>query len=129
MSQVLKEAIQAAAKEVVQEFLCLKDENEFSRSVLSPDKFTHRRSSQMKWFDFSDEELRIVNEIEKKPGMKQSEIVAFMSVAGSGPEDVSCEAATTKFLLANLVKRNVLISSPTRGYRLNDDNPHPLSNL
>lgn len=73
----------------------------------------------MTWFDFSDEELRIVNEIEKKPGMKQSEIIAMMSVSGSGPNDASCEAGTCKVLLANLVKRKVLISSPNNGYRLN----------
>jgi hypothetical protein len=119
MSQLLKDAINKAAQEAIQHYLGASYEGS-SNSVLSPDKFTHRRSSNMKWFDFSDEELRIVNEIEKKPGMKQSEIIAFMSVAGSGPEDVSCEAGTTKFLLANLVKRRVLVSSPSNGYRINE---------
>lgn len=82
----------------------------------------------MAWMDFSDEELRIVNEIEKNPGMKQNQIISLMSVDGSAPGDATCEAGTTRILLANLVKRRVLLSSTTGGYTLNDsDTPPPPS--
>jgi hypothetical protein len=127
MSQVLMEAIQVAAREAVQQFLCLKSDEGISRDVLSPDvTISHRRTMKTYFgYDFSDEELRMVNEIEKKPGMKQVEIIALMSIKGSGPDEVSCEAATVKVLLANLVKRKVLLASPFHGYRLNDASPPP----
>lgn len=82
----------------------------------------------MSWMDFSDKELRIVNEVEKTPGMIGKQIVALMSTFDSEYPDGQCEESTTKVLLSNLVGRKVLISQGKNGYFLNDsDTPPPPS--
>jgi len=87
---------------------------------------TKRRDGKMSWMDFSDKELRIVNEVEKKPGMKQHQICTLMSTHDAAYADGTCEEGTTKFLLANLCDRKVLISSTKNGYTLNDSSTPPL---
>jgi hypothetical protein len=82
-----------------------------------------RRTHNMSWMDFSDEELKIVNEVERNPGMKGDQIIKFMSVHNTTGTGVTCEAAVTKGLLSNLVKRKVLISN--EGYTLNDSSTPP----
>ena len=80
----------------------------------------------MSWMDFSDKELRIVNEVEKKPGMQQDAIIAIMKEYDADYPDGDCGASMTKFLLANLCDRKVLIASTKNGYTLNDsDTPPP----
>ena len=80
----------------------------------------------MSWMDFSDKELRIVNEIEKNPGMGGKQIIALMSNFDAEYPDGQCEENTTKILLSNLVGRKVLISQGKGGYILNDsDTPPP----
>ena len=74
----------------------------------------------MAWMDFSDCELRIVNEIEKNPGMGGKTIIALMSIADAAYPDGTCEISTTKVLLAHLVKRKVIVSQGNNGYFLND---------
>lgn len=121
MSLVLEKALENAAEKILRDYSGISYNDK-----VSPSKVEKRRTRKMSWMDFSDEELRIVNEIEKHPGMKQTQIIAMMSVDGSGPDDATCEAGTTRILLANLVKRRVLISSATGGYILNDsDTPPP----
>jgi len=85
-----------------------------------------RRAHNMSWMDFSDEELKIVNEVERNPGMKGDQIIKFMSVNNPTGTGVTCEAAVTKGLLSNLVKRKILISSGAQeGYTLNDSSTPP----
>ena len=79
----------------------------------------------MSWMDFSDKELRIVNEIEKNPGMGGKQIVALMSTFDAEYPDGQCQEAMTKMLLANLVDRKVLISQGKQGYILNDSYTPP----
>lgn len=128
MSQILQQAIKDAAKEAVLVFIQGEIGNGSSRDMMSPGIVSQRKDMRiLPGFDFSDEEMRMIKAIEKKPGMKQIEIVNLMSVSGSGPDEVTCESATVKVLLANLVKRKVLLSSSSYGYRLNDGtNPPPI---
>jgi hypothetical protein len=84
-----------------------------------------RRDSKMSWMDFSDKELRIVNEIEKNPGMGGKQIITLMSTFDAAYPDGQCQDAMTKMLLANLVDRKVLISQGKQGYILNDSETPP----
>lgn len=123
MSLIFEMAIKEAAKEAMQNFL-YNDNNESCRGS-ARSTTTKRREHKMTWIDFSDEELKIVNEIEARPGMKAEQIIAFMSVNNTAGVGVTCEANTTKVLLANLVKRKVITASTTQGYHLNDAAPPP----
>jgi len=131
MSLILEAALDRAAEKALKEYLtynvgdngelCYKDSR-----VLAVK--TKRRAQKMSWMDFSDAELRIVNEVEKNPGMKQTAIVSLMSVHDASYPDGTCEAGTVRVLLSNLVKRKVLIASGTNGYTINDsDTPPPLA--
>ena len=79
----------------------------------------------MSWMDFSDKELRIVNDVEKTPGMGGKQIVALMSTFDSEYPDGQCEESTTKVLLSNLVGRRGLISQGKNGSFLNYLDPPP----
>ena len=122
MSLVFEMAIKEAVKEQLKHFLY--NDAEVSgmghMTGMTPAK---RRTHKMTWVDFSDEELKIVNEVERNPGMKGDQIIKFMSVHNPTGTGVTCEAAVTKGLLSNLVKRKVLISN--EGYPLNDSSPPP----
>lgn len=119
MNKAIEKALQQAAEKLIMEFINGGNQEKINCEVNTTNNgYTQKRTSKIHWCDFSDEELRIVNEIEKKPGMKQIELISLMSINGSNSNEVTCEAGTVKFLLANLVKRKVLISSPTNGYRL-----------
>lgn len=119
MNKAIEKALQQAAEKLILEFINGGNLEKINSELNTTNNgYTQKRTSKIHWCDFSDEELRLVNEIEQKPGMKQIEIINLMSVNGSSPEDVTCEAGAVKVLLANLVKRKVLISSPTNGYRL-----------
>jgi len=129
MSLIFEMAIEKAAKEAMHKYLY--NDLEGTSGVGYNDTavlggVAKRRDSKMSWMDFSDKELRIVNEVEKKPGMKQHQICTLMSTHDAAYADGTCEEGTTKFLLANLCDRKVLISSPKNGYTLNDsDTPPP----
>lgn len=128
MSLILEMIIKDAAKEAVHNFLYNDLEGHPSggynnNAVLGA--VSKRRVHKMSWMDFSDKELRIVNEVEKKPGMKQHQICTLMSTHDAAYADGTCEEGTTKALLANLCDRKVLVSSPKQGYSLNDAPPPP----
>ena len=128
MSLILEAAIERAAEKALKEFLtnnvgdntgtCYKNSGVLGIKV-------KRRTPKMSWMDFSDAELRIVDEVEKNPGMKQTAIVALMSVHDAAYPDGTPDPATVRFLLANLVKRKVLIASSTNGYTINDSDYPP----
>lgn len=120
-----------AAEKILREIINYKDSNGVESSCGSGAKETKikRRKTLQEWMDFSDEELKIVNEIEAKPGMKAEQIIAYMSVNNTAGVGVTCEANTTKVLLANLVKRKVITASTTQGYMLNNAAPPPPPSL
>lgn len=118
MNLIFEMAIKEAAKEAMHHFLY--DDNTESSSGTGGITKTKRRTHKMSWMDFSDCELRIVNEIEKNPGMGGKTIIALMSIADAAYPDGTCEISTTKVLLANLVKRKVIVSQGNNGYFLND---------
>ena len=125
----MSSVFETAVKEVVrEEFLhFLYNDNDTGATGQISERMTKakRRRNKMTWMDFSDAELRIVDEVEKNPGMKQTAIVLLMSVHDEAYPDGTCEAGTVRFLLANLVKRKVLIASGTNGYTLNDSDYPP----
>lgn len=129
MSLVLEMALKEAAKEAVHNFLYNNSEAAPSggyNDMRATCVIKKRRTQKMSWMDFSDKELRIVNEVEKNPGMGGKQIVALMSTFDSEYPDGQCEENTTKVLLSNLVGRKVLISQGKGGYILNDsDTPPP----
>ena len=129
MSLVLEMAIEKAAREAMHHFLYNDLEgapNGGYNDTAVLGVIAKRRAHNMSWMDFSDEELKIVNEIERNPGMKGDQIIKFMSVNNATGTGVTCEAAATKGLLSNLVKRKVLISSGNNeGYTLNDSSTPP----
>jgi hypothetical protein len=122
MSLIFEMAIEKAAKELMHNYLYNDSEGTSGggcndSAVLNV--VAKRRDSKMSWMDFSDKELRIVNEVEKNPGMGGKQIIAFMSTFDSEYPDGQCQEAMTKMLLANLVDRKVLISQGKQGYILN----------
>jgi hypothetical protein len=129
MSLIFEMAIEKAAKEAMHKYLYNDSEGNSGggyndSAVLNV--VAKRRDSKMSWMDFSDKELRIVNEVEKKPGMGGKQIIALMSTFDAEYPDGQCQEAMTKMLLANLVDRKVLISQGKQGYILNDsDTPPP----
>jgi ABC-type antimicrobial peptide transport system ATPase subunit len=127
MSLVLEMAIKDAAREAVHKYLYNNPEaapsGGYNDTVQKVE--TKRRTHKMSWMDFSDKELRIVNEIEKNPGMGGKQIVALMSTFDAEYPDGQCQEAMTKMLLANLVDRKVLISQGKQGYILNDSDTPP----
>ena len=129
LEMAIKDAVKEAAKEAVHNFLYNNSEaapgGGYNDTAVLEVK-VKRRASKMSWMDFSDKELRIVNEVEKKPGMGGKQIVALMSTFDAEYPDGQCQEAMTKMLLANLVDRKVLISQGKQGYILNDsDTPPP----
>jgi hypothetical protein len=128
MSLILEAAIERAAEKVLKEFLtdnvAYNAETLYKNSGVLGFKVL-RRTPKMSWMDFSDAELRIVNEVEKNPGMKQNAIISLMSVHDDAYPDGTPDAGTVRFLLANLVKRKVLIASSTNGYTINDSDYPP----
>lgn len=130
MRQPMSLAFQMAIKEVVrEEFLhFLYNDTDISTDVQSNQgttKSIKRRDEKMSWLNFSDAELRIVDEVEKNPGMKQNAIISLMDVHDDAYPDGSPDAGTVRVLLANLVKRKVLIASSTNGYTINDSDYPP----
>lgn len=129
MSLIFEMAVKAEVKEALNKYLYNDFEGTpsggYNDTVVLEVKIK-RRASKMSWMDFSDKELRIVNEVEKNPGMGGKQIVALMSTFDSEYPDGQCQEAMTKMLLANLVDRKVLISQGKQGYILNDsDTPPP----
>ena len=131
MSLIFEMAVKAEVKEALNKYLY----NDLEATptggyndTLVLEVKVKRRASKMSWMDFSDCELRIVNEIEKNPGVGGKTIIALMATADPEYPDGQCEISTTKVLLANLVKRKVLLSSGSTGggYTLNDSSPPPL---
>ena len=123
-------AFQMAIKEVVrEEFLhFLYNDTDISDGVQSNQgttKAIKRRDEKMSWLNFSDKELRIVNEVEKNPGMGGKEVVALMEKFDAEYPDGQCKENMTKVLLSNLVSRKVLISQVNEGYILNDSDYPP----
>jgi len=126
MSLIFEMAIKAEIKEQVKHFLYSGKEPSGIGHMTGGMNPANRRTHKMAWMDFSDKELRIVNEVEKKPGMKQHQICTLMSTHDAAYADGTCEEGTTKALLANLCDRKVLVSSPKQGYTLNDsETPTP----
>jgi len=125
MSTVFEMAIKEAVKEELINFLYYGNDTIPTGQSSQETNKVKRRRNKMTWMDFSDAELRIVDEVEKNPGMKQTAIVLLMSVHDEAYPDGTCEAGTVRFLLANLVKRKVLIASGTNGYTLNDSDYPP----
>lgn len=128
MSLIFEMAIKAEVKEQLKNFLYNDLEGHPSggynnNAVLGA--IAKRRVHKMSWMDFSDKELRIVNEVEKKPGMKQHQICTLMSTHDAAYADGTCEEGTTKALLANLCDRKVLVSRSKQGYTLNDSSTPP----
>ena len=134
MSLIFEMAIKEAAREAFHKYLY--NDNDGTTGGGCNDTAvqkveTNRRTHKMSWMDFSDKELRIVNEIEKNPGMGGKQIVALMSTFDAEYPDGQCQEAMTKMLLANLVDRKVLISQGKQGYILNDSDtpPHPTKDI
>jgi len=125
MSTVFEMAIKEAVKEELLNFLYYNNDPSPTGQSTQETNKVKRRRNKMAWMDFSDSELRIVDEVEKNPGMKQTAIVLLMSVHDEAYPDGTCEAGTVRILLANLVKRKVLIASGTNGYTLNDSDYPP----
>ena len=126
MSLVFEMAIKAEIKEQLKHFLYNDNEASSTGHMTTGMTQAKRRKHKMAWMDFSDKELRIVDEIEKNPGMGGKQIVALMSTFDAEYPDGQCQEAMTKMLLANLVDRKVLISQGKQGYILNDsDTPPP----
>jgi hypothetical protein len=125
MSSVFEMAIEKAVKEELLHFLYNDTDTSTTGQSTQGTTKVKRRRNKMTWMDFSDAELRIVDEVEKNPGMKQTAIVLLMSVHDEAYPDGTCEAGTVRVLLANLVKRKVLIASGTNGYTLNDSDYPP----
>lgn len=129
MSLILEAVLERAAEKVLEKFLYNNTDetsgNCYNNSAILGAKIK-RRAEKMSWLNFSDKELRIVNEVEKNPGMGGKQIIALMSTYDADYADGQCQEAMTKFLLANLVDRKVLISQGKHGYVLNDsDTPPP----
>lgn len=125
MSSVFEMAIKEAVKEELLHFLYNDTDTSATGQISARTTKAKRRDVKMSWLNFSDAELRLVDEIEKNPGMKQTAIVLLMSVHDEAYPDGTCEAGTVRLLLANLVKRKVLIASGTNGYTLNDSDYPP----
>ena len=129
IKDAVKEAAREAAREAMHKYLYNDCEGAPSggyNDTAVQKVETKRRTHKMSWMDFSDKELRIVNEIEKNPGMGGKQIIALMSTYDADYADGQCQEAMTKMLLANLVDRKVLISQGKQGYILNDsDTPPP----
>jgi hypothetical protein len=132
LEMVIKDAVKEAAREAAREAMHKYLYNNFEgapgggyNDTAGLSVIAKRRTHNMSWMDFSDCELRIVNEIEKNPGMGGKQIIAIMAKPDAAYADGECQENTTKVLLANLVKRKVILSSPG-GYTLNDsDTPPP----
>ena len=130
MSLIFEMAIKEAAREAFRKYLYNDNDGTtgggYNDTAVEKVE-TNRRTHKMSWMDFSDCELRIVNEIEKNPGMGGKEIIAIMAKPDAAYPDGECQAGMTKALLSNLVKRKVLLSSGSLdGYTLNDsDTPPP----
>ena len=128
MSTLIKEALKSAAEKAVYEFLFESPTNVYNseRPVCIVKK---RRAAKMSWLDFSDNELRIVNEVEKTPGMSGKQIVVIMEAFDAEYPEGQCGEGFTKFLLSNLVGRKVLINKSNDGYHLNDSDipPSPIA--
>ena len=128
LEMAIKDAVKEATREAVHKYLYNNLEAAPSggyNDTAVQKVETKRRTHKMSWMDFSDKELRIVNEVEKKPGMKQHQICTLMSTHDDAYADGMCEEGTTKALLANLCDRKVLISSTKNGYTLNDSSTPP----
>ena len=125
MSSVFETAVKDVVREEFLHFLYNDNDTSATGQISERTTKAKRRRNKMTWMDFSDAELRIVDEVEKNPGMKQTAIVSLMSVHDEAYPDGTCEAGTVRFLLANLVKRKVLIASGTNGYTLNDSDYPP----
>ena len=127
MSLIFEMAIKAEIKEQLKHFLYTDKEVSGIGHMVGGITPAKRRKHKMAWMDFSDCELRIVNEVEKNPGIGGKQIIALMSTNDAAYPDGTCETSTTKVLLANLVKRKVLTSSGSTGggYSLNDSEPPP----
>jgi len=128
MSLVFEIAIKAEIKEQLKHFLYNDSEVSGMGHMAGGMTPAKRRTHKMSWMDFSDCELRIVNEVEKNPGIGGKQIIALMSTNDAAYPDGTCEISTTKVLLANLVKRKVLNSSGSAGggYTLNNsETPTP----
>ena len=125
MSSVFETAVKEVVREEFLHFLYNDNDTSATGQISERTTKVKRRRNKMTWMDFSDAELRIVDEVEKNPGMKQTAIVSLMSVHDEAYPDGTCEAGTVRVLLANLVKRKVLIASGTNGYTLNDSDYPP----
>ncbi len=125
MSSVFETAVKEVVREEFLHFLYNDNDTSATGQISERTNKAKRRRNKMTWMDFSDAELRIVDEVEKNPGMKQTAIVLLMSVHDEAYPDGTCEAGTVRVLLANLVKRKVLIASGTNGYTLNDSDYPP----
>ena len=129
MSLIFEMAIKEAAREAFHKYLYNDNDGASGgggyNDTAAQKVETKRRTHKMSWMDFSDKELRIVNEIEKNPGMGGKQIVALMSTFDAEYPDGQCQEAMTKMLLANLVDRKVLISQGKQGYILNDSDAPP----
>lgn len=128
LEMAIKDAVKEATREAVHKYLYNDCEGAPSggyNDTAVLEVKVKRRASKMSWMDFSDKELRIVNEVEKKPGMKQHQICTLMSTHDAAYADGMCEEGTTKALLANLCDRKVLLSSTKNGYTLNDSSTPP----
>ena len=129
MSLIFEMAIKEAAREAFHKYLYNDNDGASGAGGYNDTAVqkveTKRRTHKMSWMDFSDKELRIVNEVEKKPGMQQDAIIAIMKEYDADYPDGDCGASMTKFLLANLCDRKVLIASTKNGYTLNDSSTPP----
>ena len=128
LEMAIKDAVKEATREAVHKYLYNDCEGAPSggyNDTAVQKVETKRRTHKMSWMDFSDKELRIVNEVEKTPGMGGKQIVALMSTFDAEYPDGQCEENTTKVLLSNLVGRKVLISQGKGGYILNDSDTPP----
>jgi hypothetical protein len=129
LEMAIKDAVKEATREAVHKYLYNNSEPAPSggyNDMRATCVIKKRRTQKMSWMDFSDKELRIVNEVEKNPGMGGKQIVALMSTFDAEYPDGQCEENTTKVLLSNLVGRKVLISQGKGGYILNDSDTPPL---
>lgn len=126
MSTLILEALKCAAEKAVNEYLFQPPANVYN-SERPVSVVKKRRAAKMSWLDFSDKELRIVNEVEKTPGMSGKQIVAIMEAFDAEYPEGQCAEGFTKFLLSNLVGRKVLINKSNDGYHLNESDTPPIA--
>lgn len=116
MSTVIMEVVERQIAKRLEELLSNKDNSSINNINPQDVEWGGKGGKNImskNWHFFSTEELAVIALVETHSGLKQSELCAKAEQANPPINET-----TTRFILANLVKRNVLSSSPQKGYTL-----------